>query len=88
MTTDRDVRDRRGRHAIAWGGGIVIAGFALGCVISFLPVASGFRLDPPFGLDWLVLGGSLIVGAIGLAFMIYGIVELARARPPRRERHA
>lgn len=88
MTIDRNVRDRRGRHAIAWGGVIVVAGFALGCVLSFIPVATGFRVAPPFGLDWVVVVGSLVVGIVGLAFMIYGIVELARARPPRTERHA
>lgn len=88
MTNDRNERDRRGRRAIAWGAGIVLAGFALGCVLSFLPVASGFRLSVPVGLDWTIIGGSSIVGFIGLVLMLYGIVELARSRPPRRERPA
>ena len=92
MTSDHDVheaamRDRRGRRAIAWGSGIVIVGFALGCILSFIPAATGLQL-PTVMLDWVVIAGSLAIGAIGLAFTLYGVIELMRARPPRRERHA
>lgn len=85
MTEEREVRDRRGRRAIAWGGGIVVVGFALGCALSFLPVATGLRMNPPFALEWVIVGGSLTVGVVGLVFMLYGFVELARARPPKGE---
>ena len=92
MTSDDEVReqavrDRRGRRAIAWGSGIVVVGFALGCVLSFLPAATGVRL-PTVMIDWVVVVGSLAIGLIGLAFTLYGVIELMRARPPRRERHA
>jgi hypothetical protein len=43
---------------------------------------------PPFLLDWTVVVGSLAVGLIGIAFTLYGVIELMRARPPKRERHA
>jgi protein-S-isoprenylcysteine O-methyltransferase Ste14 len=92
MRSDEDVRDqalrdRRGRRAIAWGSGIVVVGFAIGCVLSFLPAATGVRM-PTVLVDWVVVVGALAIGLIGIAFTLYGVIELMRARPPRRERHA
>jgi hypothetical protein len=86
MAGTRTVRDRRGRRAVAWGSGIVLAGFALGCTLSFLPVASGIRWNPPFGLELVVALGSLVVGIAGIGLSAYGIVELVRARPSKQRR--
>lgn len=84
MTTRRQ-KDRSARRAIGWGAGILLVGFVVGAVIAFLPVATGWALDPPFGLGAVVAIGSAAVGLIGLGLIMYGFVQLARSKPPKEE---
>ncbi|HJL19394.1 MAG TPA: hypothetical protein RMH99_27255 [Sandaracinaceae bacterium LLY-WYZ-13_1] len=76
----RSERDRKARRAIGWGVGILLLGFVVGIVVPILPVLSGWTLDPPFGMGWVVGIGAFSVSLIGLAFLAYGFVQLARSR--------
>ncbi len=86
-TENREERlDRKGRRAIGWGAGIIVLGFFFGFFVAFLPVFTGWALNPPFtvgpfavGYDAFMVLGTLIVSAVGLALLIYGMVELGRA---------
>lgn len=82
MTTRRE-KDRSARRAIGWGAAILIAGFFIGAVLAFVPAASGWALDPPFGLGSIFVIGATLVGVVGLGFIVYGFVQLARSRPPK-----
>ena len=81
MTTRRE-RERGARRAIAWGAGIVVVGFVVGAVVALVPVASGWAWDPPFGLALAVAVGASLVGIVGFSMVVYGLVQLARSKPP------
>ena len=84
MTTRRQ-KDRSARRAIGWGAAILLVGFFVGGFAALFPAFSGWRLDPPFGLDWFFVIGSILVALVGLGFMVYGFVQLGRSRPPKAE---
>lgn len=77
----REEHERRGRHAIAWGAGTLVLGFAIGCVVAFIPMATGLRIaDQAPQFDIIVPIGSAVVALAGLCMLAYGMVELARGR--------
>jgi O-antigen/teichoic acid export membrane protein len=78
---ESEVRERKARRAIGWGAAIVLGFMALGCMLLIFPVATGMRI--PYiasELDWVVVIGSSVIGLIGLAVTLYGLVQLARSR--------
>lgn len=85
MTT-RTEKDRSARRAIGWGAAILLIGFVVGAMVTFVPVATGMAIEPAFGLDWIVVLGSAAVSLVGLGFIIYGFVQLGRSRPAKAER--
>lgn len=79
--TDREEREHKARRAIGWGAGIVLGFMVLGMMLMFVPAATGGRMSPlGSDFDWIVVGGSLLIGFIGLVVILYGLVQLARSR--------
>lgn len=79
-------REHRGRRAIMWGGLTLLVGFAVGCMVAFIPVALGGRIaDVAASFELIVPIGTLIVCLAGLAMVIWGTFELVTAR--RRDEH-
>ncbi|HEY8431036.1 MAG TPA: hypothetical protein VIL20_21805 [Sandaracinaceae bacterium] len=81
----REEHERRGRHAIAWGAGTLVLGFAIGCLVAFIPIATGLRIaDQAAQFDIIVPIGSAVVALVGLGMLVYGLIELGRGRPRHR----
>lgn len=89
--TEREEREHKARLAIGSGAGVLLVGFSVGCILSFVPVATGLRMNPPFDpneIGWVVVFGSLIVSALGLALLVYGLVQMGRSRHVDDHAHA
>lgn len=67
---------RKAARAIGWGAALVFAFILLGSVLVLL--RAGTRAGPTD--EWLVLGGALAVALVGVVVIVYGLVQLARAR--------
>lgn len=79
-------REHKGRRAIMWGGLTLLVGFAVGCMVAFIPVALGGRIaEPAASFDFIVPIGTLAVCLVGLAMVVWGTIELVAAR--RRGEH-
>lgn len=84
-----DERERRGRRALAWGGGILLLGFLAGWMLAFIPIATGFRVAYfAAELDFIFPIATAIVCGVGLALVIYGLVVLSRAKRDHEARPA
>lgn len=73
--------DRRGRHAIGLGAGLLLASVTLGCMIAYAAHGSseGFRAA---GHSVSEIGGiaGIVLSVVGLAIIVYGLVQLGRSR--------
>ncbi|MCZ7686598.1 MAG: hypothetical protein M5U28_50760 [Sandaracinaceae bacterium] len=79
--TTTEERERKGRRALAWGGGILLLGFLAGWVLAFIPIATGFRIAYfAAELDFVFPIATAIVCGIGLGLVIYGLVVLSRTK--------
>jgi len=77
-------RTRKAARAIGWGASLVFALLLLGSILVLL------RADARVGRsdEWLVLGGALGVALVGIVVIVYGLVQLARARREHEGREA
>ncbi len=75
---------RKAARAIGWGASLVFALLVLGSVLVLLRADAGVGHTD----EWTVLAGALAVALVGIVVIVYGLVQLARARREHEGREA
>lgn len=75
---------RKAARAIGWGASLVFALLVLGSVLVLLRADAGVGHTD----EWAVLAGALGVALVGVIVIVYGLVQLARARRENDQREA
>lgn len=78
MTTG-GTRTRRAALAMGWGAALVFA--LVGVGVALIVIRAGLRATAAEG--WFVLFSTLGVGFVGVVVIVYGLVQLTRARRER-----
>jgi hypothetical protein len=75
---------RKAARAIGWGASLVFALLLLGSVLVLLRADAGVGHTD----EWAVVAGALGVALVGVIVIVYGLVQLARARRENDQREA
>jgi formate hydrogenlyase subunit 3/multisubunit Na+/H+ antiporter MnhD subunit len=78
--SEREKIYRRARAAIGAGAGIILVLSLVSCVLVYMAYGKSTRAAPSGGdLDRFAALFGLGISALGLAIIVYGLVQLARA---------
>lgn len=73
--SERQTSVVKATRAIGGAAGILLA-FAVGFALAFLPLALGLHAHA----EWIIVSASFLVTLVGLIVIIYGLLQLVRAR--------